>query len=371
MIRITVQGWRGISHSYAMVNQFQLLELLKRTDVALSHEDMPFYNEAWKTGCSAGFSAAAERALAQISAPGSQRPDVLYRITFPYRFSGAAAERVFVFATTEHQHLHDHMVDRAHRAPGDIRIITPSQWSKQGFVRFGFPENWVHVVPHGIDPALFYPLTVTERVKARSAIGFTCEHFVFLNIGALTNNKGVDILVRAFAIIRQKYRGAVLLLKDARALYAMTAEDTVSEIINAHGLDPAVRDAIAVIPDNLDLGQMRRVYGMADAYVSPYRAEGFNLPPLEAAACGLPVLLTQGGATDDYVHPSFAIPITAQPSTKDQDHWLEPELESVVAGMEALIERRTGCDSSKAIPWIAENFSWAKAVDKLLRVLAL
>ncbi|MDR3525686.1 MAG: glycosyltransferase family 4 protein, partial [Rhizomicrobium sp.] len=243
-----------------------------------------------------------------------------------------------------------------------------SHWSKEGFIRFGFPESWVHVVPHGVDPALFYPLTQQERAQARSAIGFTDQHFVFLNIGALSSNKGVDILVRAFAVIRQNHRGAVLLLKDARALYALTADDSVDEIIRAHNLDPALRDAIAVIPDNLDLHQMREVYGLADAYVSPYRAEGFNLPPLEAAACGLPVLLSQGGATDDYAHPSFAIPITTRLSGNGIENWLEPELDSVVAGMEALIERRSGCDASKAVPWIAEHFSWAKAVDKLLNV---
>jgi glycosyltransferase involved in cell wall biosynthesis len=47
----------------------------------------------------------------------------------------------------------------------------------------------------------------------------------------------------------------------------------------------------------------------ADAYVSPYTAEGFNLPVLEAAACGLPVICTRGGSTDDFVSDDFALRI--------------------------------------------------------------
>ena len=50
--------------------------------------------------------------------------------------------------------------------------------------------------------------------------------------------------------------------------------------------------SISVISTSLDQAQLRALYGMADAYVSPYRAEGFNLPVLEAMACGLPVVAT-------------------------------------------------------------------------------
>ena len=44
----------------------------------------------------------------------------------------------------------------------------------------------------------------------------------------------------------------------------------------------------------------------ADVYVSPYHAEGFNLPVLEAVACGIPVVVSAGGSTEDFTHPAFA-----------------------------------------------------------------
>ena len=62
---------------------------------------------------------------------------------------------------------------------------------------------------------------------------------------------------------------------------------------------------IIVISKNLTLKELSELYGSCDAYVSSYRAEGFNMPPLEAAACGIPAILTSGGSTDDYYDPSF------------------------------------------------------------------
>ena len=49
MKTLCVEGWRFIHHSYAMVNQWQLLSLLKRNDIALSVRDLPFFNEQWRS----------------------------------------------------------------------------------------------------------------------------------------------------------------------------------------------------------------------------------------------------------------------------------------------------------------------------------
>ena len=47
--------------------------------------------------------------------------------------------------------------------------------------------------------------------------------------------------------------------------------------------------------------ELIELYISADCYISPYIAEGFNMPALEAAACGLPVIATRGGPTDDFL----------------------------------------------------------------------
>ena len=52
-------------------------------------------------------------------------------------------------------------------------------------------------------------------------------------------------------------------------------------------------------------GRMAELYQVADAYVTPYACEGFNLPALEAAACGLPLICTRGGPTDEFTTADF------------------------------------------------------------------
>ena len=40
---LAVQGWTGINHSYAMVNQYQLLAMLQEPGVQLAHRQMPLF----------------------------------------------------------------------------------------------------------------------------------------------------------------------------------------------------------------------------------------------------------------------------------------------------------------------------------------
>jgi hypothetical protein len=43
---LLIEGWRGLNHSYGLVNQYQILELLKIDGLRLFHHDLPFFNES-------------------------------------------------------------------------------------------------------------------------------------------------------------------------------------------------------------------------------------------------------------------------------------------------------------------------------------
>ena len=53
--------------------------------------------------------------------------------------------------------------------------------------------------------------------------------------------------------------------------------------------------------DTLSFDNMRCMYNLCDVYISPYIAEGFNITPLEALACGTPIIVPQTGSTKDYI----------------------------------------------------------------------
>ncbi len=78
--KLLIEGWRGLPHSYAMVNQFQILELLKRPEISIAHRDLPYLAPHWKP-VGGLFSVEQERQIAAIRMPGEgERFDALYRI---------------------------------------------------------------------------------------------------------------------------------------------------------------------------------------------------------------------------------------------------------------------------------------------------
>jgi len=371
-VRLLVEGWRGISHSFALANQYQLLELMKYRGIELFHRDVPYVDPAWNASRNdAGFDAARKEALASIPGPGGSTPDAIYRMDFPYRMQDAGASAVSVFMTSENHRLRGHFAD----APaGDrVRVVTCSTWSKAGIVAHGIAPERISVVPLGVDPALFYPADAQEMRQTRAALDVPEDAVVFLNVSAVTFNKGVDKLLAAFCRLKQKHPRIVLLLKDQSSLYGFTPQVMLRQLAAEQ---PGIADAralggIRLVSENFSLEQMRLLYGCADAYVSCYRAEGFNLPPLEAAACGVPALVTGGGSTDDYFHPSFATRIASTRTSSDRHGaYLEPEMDSLIAAMEQVIDRRLpGWDADAGIAWIGERFSWSAVTARLVHAL--
>jgi glycosyltransferase involved in cell wall biosynthesis len=372
---ILIEGWRGINHSYALVNQFQLLELRKRPELALFHRDLPFYRPEWNEARNhSGFSATQRAAIDAIPRYESQAVDAVYRIAFPYRVYGAESSKIYCFGTAEYQRLgpdHFYRGSEANAAYSNnsVKIVAPSNWSRAGFLASGYGPDDVIVVPHGIDPATFHPLSAAERVEARKMFGLNGGQFAFLNVSAMTRNKGVDRLVSAFSLLRRKHPHALLLLKDQSNLYGLDAHVVLRQVQDADPrvFDGGILDSIKLVSRNLTLGELRALYGACDAYVSPYRAEGFNLPPLEAAACGTPIIVTAGGATDDYYHRSFALKIaSARRSEETVGVYLEPDLDSLVDCMETVLEQKDrNLDRLQGAEWIKESFSWSNVARRL------
>jgi len=379
MKTLQVEGWRGINHSYAIVNQWQLLELCRRPDLALCHVDRPFFNAGWNAGTNgSGFSAAQRQLIEGIRGPRpGEVPDVVLRIAFPFDVSPGEAGRVFVFGTAEYQHT-DGMFgsgDTA-RAIGDERmsIVTPSHWSKAGFVATGFDPARVHVVPHGIDPASFRPIERKARKTMRNLMRVRNDDFVLLSVGAMTENKGIDLLLTAFARLRPKHRHLKLVLKDQSNLYGLTADRILAHLAaspNGHLFTEDVVSSIVFVSHNLGIAELAALYGAADCYVSPYKAEGFNLTPLEAAACGVPIVVTRGGSTDDYFDPAIGLQVESRRMQSGRRAWLEPDPESLFEALGQLIDGCRRFDPAAVSAAVHGRFTWSKVTGELARVLGV
>lgn len=380
---LVVESWRSVPHSYAIVNQHHCLELLRRPGLRLLHRDLPFHRP-WQPVAGL-FAAEEEEALRAIPAPGpgDEPPDAVLRLAFPYDLTPTAAARTLVFGTAEFNVLAGgSLAGEGTLAEGLARsdrltVITPSEWSREGFLNSGADPDRVVVVPHGFDERLYTPPAPEERVVLRARLKL--DGFVFLHIGAMTANKGMAPLFRAFAAVAARHPEARLLAKGLDALYG--SRDMLLRML---GKDLLSAEEVALIqPRILYLGQtlpateMACLYKAADAYVSPYLGEGFNMPVMEAAACGLPVICTRGGATDDFVTDDFALRIDAQrrpagfgspPGTPAT--LLEPSVEHLVTLMSEAIERPAIAERARSTgpAYLRDRFTWRHVVDRLLQV---
>ena len=379
---LIVEGWRFVPHSYAIVNQWQLLALSRRPDLELKIVDLPLISKRWKQQMGL-FEPAAEECLQNLEMATPQDcADVTLRIAFPFDFSPSRSPLTAVFGTCEHQTIRkDQLPDMAayellqrHPPSAEIKAVTPSTWSAEGFYKVGFKPEQVIVVPHGVDVETFRPMPEL-RMPIRNKISIPDDSFVFLSVGAMTGNKGMDFLLRAFAEVSRTHPNAFLLLKGIDPLYKSSAflRDTM-KLLSAADRE-RVKSRMMYFGDSFRLAKMAQLYQAADVYVSPYRAEGFNLPVLEAAASGVPVICTGGGATDDFVTEGFARKIDSKKVSgryEEQEVFrLDPNIDHLIELMSSAIEDGSWrvAAASAGPAHVRANLTWDRIVDMLLRKL--
>jgi glycosyltransferase involved in cell wall biosynthesis len=385
-ISLLIEGWRGLNHSYGLVNQYQILELLKIDGLRLFHKDLPFFNEQWsRLRNDANFPSDAQRQIDALLPPGDAHIDCVYRIASPVP-AGADSDtrRTLTFMITELGFAPGNLAVPSDRYSFFTRdenlIITSTAWSRDRLAEFGFPAEKIRIVPLGADTGIFRPLGPGERSLNRANLGIHEDETVFVNVGGAFWNKGIDLLVRAFAELRTKGRHARLIVKDQRGLYGVTLEQIIQGVAKdaPHLFGSDTLSAISVIGGNLSPPELRALYGIADCYVSPYRAEGFNLPVLEAIACGTPVIVTEGGATDDFCLDGVAYRIPGQLRATEGlssglvGKYIEPKFDTFVDTMDKVATGRRFGERyfSETRARVLESFSWRRAAHALSRLAA-
>ena len=372
--KLLVEGWRFIAHSYAIVNQWQLLALAGRDDVDLKVRDAPFYASHWRPAKGL-FDPELVDILANLPPPEPDFiPEATYRIAYPHNATPAPAGRTLTFGTTELQAVlpdqlqgHGGFAELATR--DDWRLVTPSRWSAEGFRKIGLRDEQIVIVPHGVSPAQFRP-SPERRRRMRETLGLS--GFVFFSAGAMSWNKNIDSLLRAFAVVAYKVKDARLLLKGDDTLFS--SNQLLSRTLEALPSDQRrlIQERTIYTGGLVSMEKMADFYRAADCYVSPYRAEGFNMPVLEAAAAGLPVICTKGGATDDFVSDRFARRIDAETKHIERDGatgtYLEASLDHLIALMLGAVEDAAWrAAAAEAGPEHARrSYSWDAVAEQLL-----
>jgi alpha-1,3-rhamnosyl/mannosyltransferase len=239
---------------------------------------------------------------ARAGRPGDARTVLTVHDLIPLRYPEAVTPRQrAVFARTYRTSL------------SADRVIVPSRATREDLVeRIGVDRARIAVIPLGLSAPFSGEAAGETTAEARRALGqkarerLTRGRPYLLHVGGFDPLKNLEQLIEAFArLLAESAPGA-----DARNLCLVIAGEPGSRAKGA-----AVREAIerrgvgqqVVLPGRLTDEKLRDALFGAELFVFPSRSEGFGLPPLEAMACGCPVVASDGGSLAEVLEDAALI----------------------------------------------------------------
>ena len=197
-------------------------------------------------------------------------------------------------------------------------ILVPSQHTKEAVAKTLFPnypleaketvDNKIKIIPHGVDLNKFYP---KEKPKIFT---FVCNKG-FRNV---EDRGGIQYAIRAYFEEFTKTDNVEMQIK-INPVYGMP---DIVKIVN----ELKVNEDNAILKINtsqLPYDDLVNLYNSGHVFVAPTRAEAFNMPCIEAMACGLPVITTNFGGQSEYVNDENGWIINGE--LKEVEHELEYE----------------------------------------------
>ena len=162
------------------------------------------------------------------------------------------------------------------------------------------------VIYHGIESAIFKPLTDTEKKSAKAKLGLDWD-FVLLQVGRNTNRKQIPRLINAFREFWERNDkpfnvGLILHVGDPTDTTGMGGWN-LPQLVKEAGLEKniAFSDATTNPLFGLSREELAMLYGIADVHVLSTGGEGFGIPTAEAMACGVPVMLPDNSTGPELV----------------------------------------------------------------------
>lgn len=157
----------------------------------------------------------------------------------------------------------------------------------------------IHVVPNGVDERFLRMSAGREEAlsQVRAILGGPPGTPLLLNVGSELPRKNLGLLFAAFAAVRARHPGAMLIKVGAPGHPRWRARTL--RLAAAHGL--TLGRELRLVDQPLSDDALAILYRAADVFASPSLYEGFGLPALEAMACGTPVVVTDRGAYPEVV----------------------------------------------------------------------
>lgn len=276
-----------------------------------------------------------------------------------YKFRGPTVITVHDLSWIRHPETHpkDRLAAMNRYFPRSLvqaaAIMTDCHFVKQELIEvFGVDPLRIHPVLLGVSPD-FFPHSQQLCANVLSAHGLEYGQY-FLSVGTLEPRKNIVTLIDAFSRLPSEMQGRCpLVLVGMRGWLSSGIEKKVSPLI-----DKGLIKLLGYVPDE----RMPAVYSGAKAFVFPSLYEGFGLPPLEAMACGVPVIVSTSSSLPEVVGNAGIL--------------IEPlDVDAISDAMRRVLEDREFADglSRRGIAR-AVDFTWRRTAEETtavyLKVLA-
>jgi len=242
-------------------------------------------------------------------------------------------------------------------------VWVPSEFNKQAFLDCGLKKP-VYKIPLGVDTNYFSP----DVTGYPSPFG----EFLFLSNFEWGERKEPWMLLKTF---NETFRHH----EDVRLLVKINNRDPSINLfneINNLKLDPRGGKISYLINYEFPHYQLASLYRSADCYISAGRGEGWDMPLMEAMACGLPSIATDWGAHNEFVNDRISyllrirgtVPAVAKCPYYSGFSWADPDPEHLAFLLRHVVENREEakkCGNRAALE-MAKNWSWDSAIEKIL-----
>jgi glycosyltransferase involved in cell wall biosynthesis len=253
-------------------------------------------------------------------------------------------------------------------------ILVPSQHTKDAILNtwreISYPigpnqptylEEKIKIIPHGVDLNLFYPKE--KPIK--------CVFVANKGLRGPEDRGGIQYLLKAY--LEEFTDEDVELIVKINPAYGLI---DINQLIDQMGVKMKKFPKITINNQMMKYSDLVKLYNMGTVFVSPTRSDAFNIPCLEAMACGLPVITTNFGGQTDFVNEGNGWLIGGELTEVKWDlmyesiSWLTPSIKELKERLRYCYEHPEEIiiKGKKALE-ISKEWTWDLSAKKIISLL--